>query len=148
MHIARSSDRTSVFSFSNNVLSIDLMNLSDRPTSYSTLYPELPEQTWLLPDSRNRQQERQFVSIIDHRRYPHKLNSWEIKAWIKFYLPLPDPFTLQLRGDILTAYLFLQNGKQGWTRKVYIIGDWRSSLVAAIWDGDDWRNMCEHCLDQ
>ena len=148
MHIARSSDRTSVFSFSNNVLRIDLMNLSGRPRNYSTLYPELPEQTWLLPNSRNRQRERQFVSIIDHCSYPHKLSSWEIKAWIKFYLPLSVPFTLQLQGDSLTAYSFLRKGKQGWTRKVYIIGDGASSLVAAIWDGDDWRNMCEHCLDQ
>ena len=131
-----------------NVLRIDLMSLSGRPRNYSTLYPELPEQTWLLLDSRNRRRERQFVSIIDHRSYPHKLSSCEIKAWIKFYLPLLVSFTLQLQRDTLTEYSFFLKGQQRWTRKVSITGEEASLLVAAMWDGDDWRNMAEHCRDQ
>ena len=108
----------------------------------------------------SRQSERNLTSVCFFFFFYHshkgltnrflRVNNKQPKTAVtgNVHLPVSLSSSLQLQRDTPTTYSFFQRGGQGWTWKVSITGEEALSLAAAIWDGDDWRNMAEHCRTQ
>ena len=82
-----------------------------------------------------------FFFNHSHKALTNRFLRVETVVMVNGYLPLSLSFLLQLQRDTLTANSFFRKGGQGWTWKF-------SSLAAAIWDGDERRNIAVHCWAQ
>ena len=86
-------------------------------------------------------QSKQNVPSAIFKALTNRFLRVETVVMVNGYLPLSLSFLLQLQRDTLTANSFFRKGGQGWTWKF-------SSLAAAIWDGDERRNIAVHCWAQ